>query len=176
MRREAFEHVVRAAADIARDEIVVVGSQAILGQYPDAPDDLLVSLELDVYPRNHPERADLIDGALGDGSMFHATYGYYAHGVAPDTPVAPASWHDRLVRIDVVAVTRARGTATAWCMEAHDLVLAKLAAGRPHDLVFAAGVVRASLVHPERLHQLAATMPTSHRAVVRARLTRLLTA
>src|SRR5207248_4432799 len=90
VRREAFEHVIRAAADVARDEIVVVGSQAILAQHPDAPEALLVSLELDVFPRNHPERADDIDGALGDGSPFHQTYGYYAHGVGPEAVVAPA--------------------------------------------------------------------------------------
>lgn len=38
MTRGQLEHVIRAAAAIAGDrEIVVVGSQAILGQFPDAP-------------------------------------------------------------------------------------------------------------------------------------------
>lgn len=62
-----LEHVIRAAATIARDtEIVVIGSQAILGQYPDAPAELCVSADADVYPRHHPERADLIDGSIGE--------------------------------------------------------------------------------------------------------------
>jgi len=44
MRRRDLEHVIRAAADLADDdEIVVIGSQAILGQYPDAPAELCVS-------------------------------------------------------------------------------------------------------------------------------------
>ncbi len=69
MRRTELEHVIRAAAAVAEgDEIVVIGSQAILGQFPDAPDSLLISREADVYPRNHPERGDEIDGSLGDGS------------------------------------------------------------------------------------------------------------
>lgn len=35
MRRRDLEHIIRAAADIADDdEIVVLGSQAILGQFP----------------------------------------------------------------------------------------------------------------------------------------------
>lgn len=57
MRRVELEHVIRAAAAVAEDEeIVVVGSQAILGQFPDAPASMCVSREADVYPRNHPER------------------------------------------------------------------------------------------------------------------------
>jgi hypothetical protein len=28
-----------------------------------------------------PFRNSLIDGAIGEGSMFHETFGYYAHGV-----------------------------------------------------------------------------------------------
>ena len=67
MNRAQLEHVIRAAATIAGDtEIVVIGSQAILGQYPDAPAELLVSADVDVYPRNHPDRADLIEGSIGE--------------------------------------------------------------------------------------------------------------
>ncbi|MBS1869166.1 MAG: hypothetical protein JSS99_05840 [Actinobacteria bacterium] len=69
MRRADLEHVIRAAAAVAEDdEIVVIGSQAILGRLPDAPDALLWSQEADVYPRHHPERAEAVDGSLGDGS------------------------------------------------------------------------------------------------------------
>jgi hypothetical protein len=42
--RAQLEHVIRAAATIPGDhEIVVVGSQAILGRYPQAPAELCVS-------------------------------------------------------------------------------------------------------------------------------------
>jgi hypothetical protein len=55
--RGQLEHVIRAAATIAADpDIVVIGSQAILGQFPDAPSELLVSNEADLYPRAHPDR------------------------------------------------------------------------------------------------------------------------
>ena len=48
MTREQLEHVIRAAAAIAGvQDIVVVGSQSILGMYPDAPKELLVSQEAD---------------------------------------------------------------------------------------------------------------------------------
>ena len=73
MTRPELEHLIRVAADIAQDdEIVVIGSQAILAQFPNAPPSLRVSVEADLYPKNHPDRADLIDGSVGEGSPFHA--------------------------------------------------------------------------------------------------------
>ena len=170
MKRDQLEHVIRAAADITDDEIVVVGSQAVLGQFPNAPEALLVSLEADIYPRNDPRRADEIDGAMGDGSPFHETFGYYAHGVGPETPTAPSGWEERLIRIDVPAVGRRRNSATGWCMEIHDLVLAKLAAGRQHDLEFVAEALRAGLAEPGELRLRIDWMPESARAVTRTRL------
>ena len=86
MQRQQLEHLIAAAANLAgQDEFVVIGSQAILGSFPDAPESLLRSLEADIYPAAHPDLAEDIDGALGDGSQFHRSYGYYAHGVGPET-------------------------------------------------------------------------------------------
>jgi hypothetical protein len=96
VRREHFEHVIAAAANIVgADEFVVIGSQAILGPHPDAPGTLLRSLEVDLFPAAEPDKADLIDGALGDGSPFHRSFGYYGHGVGPETAQAPAGWRER---------------------------------------------------------------------------------
>jgi hypothetical protein len=150
VRREDFEHVIRAAAKIVEDELVVIGSQAIHAEIPSPPEGLLMSRELDVYPRSAPERAIEIDGAIGDGSMFDRTFGYYAHAVGPETPTAPAGWEERLVRVDLPA-TKAWPAAVAWCMSLHDLVLAKLAAGRPHDLEFVREAIRSGLVDREQL-------------------------
>lgn len=168
MKRDEFDHVIRAAAEIVQDELVVVGSQAILAQFPSAPAALLTSAELDLYPKNNPERADEIDGALGDGSPFHAAFDVYAHGVGPETATPPDGWEERLVRVDVPKAVR--GHATAWCLEAHDLVLAKLAAGRQHDVEFAIEAVRAELVDPVRLVRTAELMPPAHRDRTRERL------
>jgi hypothetical protein len=98
MTREQLEHLIRAAATIAEDDdIIVIGSQAVLGEYPEAPAELLVSVEADLYPKNRPERWDLIDGTLGEMSPFHETFGYFAQGVDESTAVLPAGWRDRLV-------------------------------------------------------------------------------
>jgi hypothetical protein len=171
--RDEFDHVIRAAAAIVNDEIVVIGSQAIHGQVSSPPPTLLVSRELDIYPRSSPERADEIDGAIGDGSLFDSTYGYYAHGVGPETPTAPAGWQERLVRVDLPP-RGSQPAATAWCMDIHDLVLAKLAAGRRHDLEFAAEAIRAALVDTDQLTRGLALMPLGHRAATEERLHGLL--
>lgn len=170
MKRAEFEHVIKAAADIVKDEIVVVGSQSVLGRFPDAPPSLLRSQEVDVYPRSSPERAQEIDGAIGDGSMFHSTYGYYAHGVGPETIKAPAGWEARLERLELPALRKKDGTIVGWCIEVHDLVLAKLAAGRPHDLTFAEDAIREGLVDIDRLSRSVDLVPESVRELTRERL------
>lgn len=49
MQRSELEHIIRASGDIAEDdEIIIVGSQSILGQFPDAPMRLLVSMEAEL--------------------------------------------------------------------------------------------------------------------------------
>ena len=71
MTRLNLEHIIWAAGAISDDpDIIVIGSQSVLGQFPDASAELLVSLEADVYPKNKPELSDLIDGSIGEGSPF----------------------------------------------------------------------------------------------------------
>lgn len=152
MRRDAFEHVIAAAAEVCGErEIVVIGSQAILGSCADPPATMLFSMEADLYPLNDPSKAEEIDGSLGDGSPFHATYGYYAHGVGPETAVAPAGWEERLVRVEIPPRVGQKTAPVALCLEAHDLVLAKCAAGRDRDWEFAGDALAANLVQIEEL-------------------------
>jgi hypothetical protein len=163
-----LEHIIRAAAVIADDDELIIIGQAILGAYPNAPETLLVSAEADVYPKNHPERADLIDGSIGELSPFHETFGYYAQGVAPDTAVLPEGWQGRLIPV------RTPGTrgATGWCLHPHDLALAKLAAGRDNDLRFVAEMARHQMLDRAVLEGLAARLsaPAELVALVQERI------
>jgi hypothetical protein len=68
-----------------------------------------------------------------------------AHGVGPTTAKAPAGWMDRLVRVDVEAVVPGRNPV-AYCMERHDMVLAKLVRGAERDVDYAKVAVRAGLL------------------------------
>ena len=140
MKREELEHLLRAAGDICKeDHFIVIGSQAILGQFPNAPECLRVSVEADVIPAYRPERTDLIDGTIGELSPFHATYGYYAHGVSERTAVLPEGWRERLI---AVCNPNTRGV-TGLCLEVHDLLVSKLVAGREKDHQF----VRQAILH-----------------------------
>ncbi len=161
MKRRDLEHVIRAAASIADDpEIIVIGSQAVLGSIPDAPLSLLVSAEADVVPKNRPERAELIEAAIGEGSLFHDTYGYYANGVGYETAVLPMGWEKRLVPVK----SGTTGGATGLCLDLHDLVLSKYAAGREKDLRFNAELVRTGRIDRSRLRSLLRNMPVSEAA------------
>jgi hypothetical protein len=133
MTREQLEHAIRAACDVTGDdEVYVFGSQAILGQYPDAPALLRMSVEADIAPKNHPERVNEIDGVLGELSSFHTTHGFYVHGVPMDAAILPRGWERRAVQV------RSSNTLgkTGWCVEGHDLAASKLAAFREKDREF----------------------------------------
>ena len=148
MKRSELEHLIRAAGSIANDsEIVVIGSQSILGQFPDAPSALLVSAEADLFPLHHPELADLIDGSIGEGSHFHEFFGYYAQGVGERTAVLPKGWRQRLVRIENA---NTRGVA-GLCLEVHDLAVAKHVAGREKDLEFTRELARHGMTDSKTL-------------------------
>jgi hypothetical protein len=158
VRRPELEYIIRAAATVAEDdELVVIGSQAVLGQFPDAPEEMLVSREADIYPRNHPERGDEIDGSLGDGSYFDATFGYYAHAVGPETAKAPAGWEERLVEVR----NENTGGATGWCLEIHDLLLSKCVAGRERDWEFVGVALRHQLADVAELRRRLDDLPVA---------------
>ena len=85
----------------------MIGSQAVLGEFSDAPAELLLSNEAGVFPREHAERTDLIDSTIGEGSPFERAFGYYAHGAGETTAILPQGWRDRLILV-------------TGCLEVHD--------------------------------------------------------
>lgn len=149
MNRTQLEHAIRAACEVVHDtELFVFGSQAILGQYPDAPPDLRGSIEVDVQPVNHPERVDQIDGALGELSQFHQTHGFYVHGISLESATLPAGWEERTV--SVMHPVRTKGK-TGHCVEAHDLAASKLFAYRPKDRDFVRTLLAEDLISSNTL-------------------------
>src|SRR6059036_2500785 len=172
MQRPQLEHIIRAAAAITgAQEFIIIGSQAVLGQFPDAPAELLASIEADVLTLRNPADADLIDGSIGEGSPFHQTFGYYAHGVAVDAAVLPAGWQERLVPVR----NPNTGGGTGLCLEIHDLAVSKLIAGREKDTDFVRGLFRYKLARSEIvLERLAATaVDDTRRQLCLERLKRL---
>jgi hypothetical protein len=78
MRRDQLEHAIRTACQIIeRPEVIVVGSQAILGSFreDELPADATMSVEVDILPiaNSNDETAhlaDLIEGVAGEFSTF----------------------------------------------------------------------------------------------------------
>ena len=151
MTRSQFEHVVRAAgAVLATDEVLVIGSQAIHGAFDGPlPPEAERSVEVDIAVFDDPDglSADLLDGSIGELSMFHETFGYYAQGVVEKTAVLPTGWRDRLIRFETPGT---RGVV-AWCLEPHDLWISKAVANRPKDVEFCAALLEAGIVREVEL-------------------------
>ena len=173
MKRRELEHLIRAAAAVTDQvEIVVVGSQSILGAVPDAPEVLLQSREADCYPLHRPDLADVIDGAIGELSPFDERFGYYAQGVGPDTSILPEGWESRLVKVQ----NENTDLKIGYCLEPHDLAASKLAAGRDKDWPFVDAMLRHNIVDGglvrDRINQLPISDGTKKRLCewVRARL------
>jgi len=145
MRRDEVEHVLRAAAAISKEtSFVLIGSQAVVLLLDAPPNELLVSAELDLYPALHPEKADLIDGAIGALSAFHDTFGYHADGVGPETAKLPPDWMKRAKLFYLNDVT-------AICPDLHDLAASKCAAAREKDADFVRVLLRTRLIASEVL-------------------------
>ena len=160
MTRDELEHAIRAVSDLTFEtEVIVFGSQAILGQFPNAPEELRQSAEADIAPNRDPDIAEQmaleIDGALGLDSDFHATHGFYVHGVPIETATLPDGWMMRTVPVRN-ANTR---NNTGLCVEVHDLAASKLAAFRDKDREFVRVLIMHELVRPITLRLRLSQLP-----------------
>jgi len=150
MTRAELEHAIRAACDVSRDnEVYVFGSQAILGQYPDAPESLRQSAEADIAPVKAIDMVDVIDGNLGELSIFHDTFGFYVHGVSIEAAVLPTGWQKRAIKV----CNENTRNNIGWCVEAHDLAASKLAAFRNKDKDFVRTLLVEKLIDPRKLYR-----------------------
>lgn len=156
MTRDELEHIIRASADITDQyEFIIVGSQSILGPVPHPHEVFTVSMEADIYPKEAPELADKIDGAIGEGSRFHERNGYYAQGVGPETAILPAEW---LTRVHRVQNENTNGRV-GYCLDVADLFLSKAAAGRDKDRDFCMALLEYKYVKLAQVLNLLPTMP-----------------
>jgi hypothetical protein len=107
MRRDQLEHAIRAACQIiGRREVIVVGSQSILGTFREdqLPAAATMSIEAGILliadDNDETARlADLIEGVAGELSPFEELHGFSIDGVDLETSALPAGWRDRLVKV-----------------------------------------------------------------------------
>lgn len=171
MKRLALAHILRAACDITGDRrVLVIGSQSILGTFDedDLPAEATASMEADIAFRDDPGRikADDVEGAIGEMSLFHESHGVYAEGTHVETAVyLPPGWQDRLVGWRL----RSSEPADPRFLEPHDLAIAKLGASREKDLAFVDALIGADLLDIATLRERCSLLPDEHE-VVRERI------
>lgn len=160
MTRSELEHIIRAAGAIADvQKIIIVGSQAILAQFPDLSASIFESdsseisltiqrsVEADIMIPDSAEKTEMVEAALGELSLFHETFGYYAQGVDVTTSKLPDGWESRLVEI----CNENTNGISGLCLEIHDLIISKLYAGREKDVEFFKAAAKLDLVTKETL-------------------------
>ena len=140
MRRDQLEHAIRTACQIIeRPEVIVVGSQAILGSFreDELPADATMSVEVDILPiaNSNDETAhlaDLIEGVAGEFSTFEQLHGFSIDGVDLETSTLPDGWRGRLVKVQNANTAAPAGQPqfTGWCLDKEDLCVAKLCESR----------------------------------------------
>ena len=145
MRRLELKTALKAAAQVAQENgFYIIGSQAIHAHCHRPPAEVLLSQECDLYPRTHPHAADQLDRELGRNSAFARKHGFYVDVVSPEIASLPEGWQRRLKPLRV-------GRITAFCLEMHDLLASKLAAGRLKDLELAGAILKLRLARVSTL-------------------------
>ncbi len=143
MKKSHLEHVLRAAGAICEDnEFIIIGSQSLHAKYPDLADEILMSQEVDIIAKNKSTHTEFLN-VIGIDSPFHIEFGYYADPVAMTTAVLPRKWKNRLVHLQL---ERNDTGIKAYCIEPHDLTVAKLAAARDKDHIFIRALLERGLL------------------------------
>jgi hypothetical protein len=164
MRRYQLEHALRAAGEITGEsDFVVIGSSALLGSYPDAPAELTVSLDVDVYPRGNPAAAEQLN-TISEMSLFHQTHGFWVDPVSPETAIVPPNWESRLVPVHNANTHQ----VTGWCLEVHDLAVSKLFAGRAKDVEFVHLLIHHGLIGETMMRDRIQAVQTDERLKIAA--------
>lgn len=169
MRRDQLEHAIRTACQIiGAPEVIIVGSQAILGTFreDELPPAATMSVEVDVLPIAETNEqtallADQIEGVAGELSPFEQLHHYSIDGVDLDTSVLPAGWRNRLVRVQNANTAAPSGQPvfTGWCLDKEDLCVAKLCALREKDQNFVGALLDAGLVDSATIAARLSTVP-----------------
>ena len=166
MQRDEVLHVCRAVTShLGFARLLALGSQAIhvLLEPDEVPEQVMGSVELDVVVLDAlPGQGDLaqqISGAIGEGSDFHVTHGYYPDGMTLDEAVLPVGWEGRLRSLDVHRVSLPEAPATLYAPELADLCASKLAANRSKDRAFTKVVVVEGLVHADEVLERCKMLP-----------------
>ncbi|HJV75082.1 MAG TPA: DUF6036 family nucleotidyltransferase [Noviherbaspirillum sp.] len=154
MKLQDLEHLLRASGDILGEkQFIVIGSQSLLGKFPNAPAEMMFSREADFIPKTKKRDLDKLN-VIGEGSDFEDTHGYYVDPVDETTAILPRGWKGRLINVN----SPNTNGVTGLCLDPHDLFIAKVAAGREKDFEFVRSMITNRMVDKDRVLELAETV------------------
>lgn len=165
MRRSQLEHLLREVARVTgKNRVAIIGSQCVHAVTDAVPEEVLMSLEVDILVDEADPSAKALDIELGPDSSYRAEHAVFVDTVPETFPFLPDGWHGRAAVLDV-------GALRGECLEVHDLALSKLAAGRLKDHEMVATLIANRLVDLDVLRQRIEATPDLHmRAILLARL------
>jgi len=165
MKKQQLDHVLRAAGRITGEkQFLIIGSQSLHGKFPDLPDDIVRSAEVDLIAKNIGDRTEWLN-VIGQDSPFHETFGYYADPVDEATAVLPKGWKGRLVNLPPGETEG----VTGLCLDPHDLAIAKYVAYREKDLIFTRELAHRGIVTRDQLLALIGDTPVNEKTRERIR-------
>lgn len=165
MNRDRLERLLLALSQITQDrDLVMIGSQAVHSVTHEAPDEVVISRECDVLFDPGDPLVPVIDERLGRNSSYATESFVHVDTVSSTFPFLAEGWEQRLVPFGAVA-------PHLRCLEIHDLVLSKLAAGRLKDYELIAVLLDRKLADLAITRARIAAVSDLHmRAVLAARL------
>ncbi len=166
MKRELLLELLGEVARIAGDrQLVMIGSQVVHAVTGEVPAEVVMSRECDLLVDESDPLAAAIDEVLGPGSAHAAERFVHVDTVSSTFPFLPDDWEERLVALTP-------GAPHVRCLEMHDLVISKLAAGRLKDYELVAVLLDRGLADVEVARsRIAAVSDLNMRAILLARLT-----
>jgi hypothetical protein len=163
------------------DVLVVVGSQALLVGWPNSPEDIRRSNEIDAYPANwemweaaknrsanpgdpSAEASEEIAALCGDGSTFQDQWGFYIDGVNGETSPLPTGWQERAVFKEVNNLKGGIVTVVAPCPE--DIIVSKALRLADKDKAFIELYHKFRPLDPEVMAERIAAVPGIHPDII----------
>ena len=166
MHLAALKHMAAMAVSIAgNSRIVVFGSASLLGSYPSADLDYeLIRRSGDadfVLDPWEDEVALLAHESLGVDSEFDKENGYHADIIRPMAfENFPPGWDDRLVGLE--------GCPGVFCLEPHDMAVAKCFPARPKDRQLLVALMLAGRLDPHIMQERLSSMPLTEAWIVKS--------
>ena len=123
---------------------VIAGSLSAVGAVVNAPLSMVMSRDVDLYPKFDPGRGFVeIASQLSEGTDFALAHGFYADPITPALLTLPRGWEPRLLQMPL------GNGVVAWFLDPNDAAVSKLVRGHENDVRWVTAAVAEGIVDPE---------------------------